>query len=72
LKRATKKQPRERTSTAFGVYLLLVFFRLERAEPASVFVVLLEEGFFKALLAAEATFEEVRTEFAFAIHTPPF
>lgn len=46
-------------STVSVIYLLLVFFRLERAEPASVFVVLLLEDLERVLLATVATFRFV-------------
>lgn len=54
------------------IYLLEFFFRLERAEPASVFAVLLLEVFVSVLLAAVATLEDVRTEFFFAIRFTSF
>lgn len=45
--------------------------RFDNAEAANFFTVLLVEDLESALPAADATLEEVRTEFFFAIVSPP-
>lgn len=45
--------------------------RFDNAEAANFFVVLLVEDLASALPAADATLEEVRTEFFLAIVSPP-
>ena len=72
LTRGQQKTTRGGMPGCLSNHFPLFFFRLERAEPARVLVVLLLEGLDKALLAADATLLEVRTEFFFAIISPPF